>query len=354
MSNNGPSVFTFELNESLWFKKGQEVEELMGVSLEPEISIQDFDEYVSIRGVIELNGEYFQVKEEAEEEQVLSLRDYPSKRLMERVEHYENGVNEFFHRFPVEISVPKYRVNVLDEVMVGIESFDYELPEKSQLKLNATVAIHGVKEENVQRDMGEEKVKEEEEELERAEPPFDTPVDESFHFDVKEKEKVEKEGSEITNSAETNSSEEKTSEEKDRWKYKKTQSLSEFFNNTKVPDEDDAHDQEQGKDNEDNEYEDHDLATVTNISEYEDNESPDLESPRTDQDTKYLLNIFEGKEEGFASMKMRIVQEQDTLESIAETYELSPLHISKTNRLDDDLLAEGQILYIPTKEKKNS
>ena len=52
------SVFRFELNESLYFEKGQEVAEIMGISLEPEISIQEFSDYVSIRGVVELQGSY--------------------------------------------------------------------------------------------------------------------------------------------------------------------------------------------------------------------------------------------------------------------------------------------------------
>lgn len=52
------SVFSFELNETLYFEKGQEIEELRGISLEPEITIQTNEDYISIRGVIELTGNY--------------------------------------------------------------------------------------------------------------------------------------------------------------------------------------------------------------------------------------------------------------------------------------------------------
>ena len=62
-------------------------------------------------------------------------------------------------------------------------------------------------------------------------------------------------------------------------------------------------------------------------------------------------SLFLSKEEGtkFRSMRLCIVQKDDTLHSIAERYQLHPREIELLNRLGDEGLSEGQILYIPTK-----
>ena len=81
------------------------------ISLDPEILIQSFHEYISIRGVIELSGEYVKVSSDENEEEPLSrLEEMDAKRYVENVTETEDGFAEFFHRFPVEISVPAYRV----------------------------------------------------------------------------------------------------------------------------------------------------------------------------------------------------------------------------------------------------
>ncbi|WP_175559382.1 stage VI sporulation protein D [Sediminibacillus albus] len=360
MTEDGQSVFTFDLNESVWFKKGQEVDEMMGISLEPEISIQEMGDFVSVRGVIELKGEYFQVSKHGNfEEDSDPFHDHPSYRLVDRIETYEDGVNEFFHHFPVEVSIPKYRVHSLEDVMVGIESFDYELPESNQLKLNASLAIHGVVEPREKPEQGFASMDEEEDTSEQQEertPSLaeeelangDTAMEkqeEVFRFDVKEKaeEETEVESPESADAdtekeiaPELNTEVSEQQPDKDRWK-KKTQSLAEFF----------------GKLDGEEKLEETEGEEEVYYSETEESyESPDeLEKDREDaQDTRYLLNIFENKEERFTSMKMCIVQESDTLASLAEKYKISPLHISKSNRLGDEDITEGQILYIPAKK----
>lgn len=161
---NEQEVFRFDLNESLYFEKGQEVGEMTGISLDPDISIQPFNDYVSIRGVIELSGSYQrEVSAHEEDESALDFDDYHSKRYVEKVVGLDDDQAEFTHRFPVEISVPAYRVTDLDDITVGIESFDYEIPNQNQLKLNSTIEIHGINDET-------EKTSESEQENELALP----------------------------------------------------------------------------------------------------------------------------------------------------------------------------------------
>src|SRR5699024_5979508 len=135
--------FSFGLNESLYFEKGQEVEEMIQIALEPEISIQPFNEYVSIRGVIELQGEYQKVEGSEEHQQkIADIDNTPSQRFMERITDIDVNTASFSHRFPVEISVPSYRVKDMNQITVSIESFDYEVPMNNQLNLTSTIDIH--------------------------------------------------------------------------------------------------------------------------------------------------------------------------------------------------------------------
>ncbi|WP_053219003.1 stage VI sporulation protein D [Virgibacillus senegalensis] len=372
MAEDGQSVFTFDLNESVWFKKGQEVDEMMGISLDPEISIQDLGDFVSIRGVIELKGEYFQVKSQrvSDDDEAGFFEEDPSHRLVDQIETYDDGVNEFFHHFPVEVSIPKYRISSLDDVMVGIESFDYELPASNQLKLNASLAIHGVSEQrqeskhdeaDAELSLVEEKEEDMEELPEEEEQPVaeenarDTPVleedDESasesvqelFRFDVKEKaEKTEEKTEQQQNEVDSGTTPDAKEQEKDRWKQK-TQSLAEFFGKVEEVEEsaESSNSSYESYEEESSEVLEEIVESIDESSDGRDEKSPD---------TRYLLNMFDNKEEKYTRLKMCIVQESDTLASLAEKYKISPLHISKSNRLGDEDIKEGQILYIPVKK----
>lgn len=43
----------FSVEESICFQKGQEVSELLSISLDPDITVQEVNDYVSIRGSLE-------------------------------------------------------------------------------------------------------------------------------------------------------------------------------------------------------------------------------------------------------------------------------------------------------------
>ncbi|QHE53159.1 stage VI sporulation protein D [Pontibacillus sp. HMF3514] len=329
MTYDDQNVFSFHLNESLWFKRGQEVDEFMGISLEPDIAIQENDDTVSIRGVIELAGEYFQSEsaegESDEEAQVLSLRDHASKRTIENIDTHEDGVSEFYHRFPVEVSIPKHRIQSLEDVTVSIDSFDYELPEQGHLKLNATVAIHGVQEE---RSFENSQVEERDSATEQADE-----LEESFSIDQKFVEPVQETTQETSDTAEE--------DEEGRWNFKKkSQSFAEFFGHEQEEDQDD---EEESSDY----YEEDESRDEIEVKEQQSaSDSDDEEAP----DARYLTSMFQREEEPYAKMKMCIVQEQDTLGTIAQRYKVPPTHLSRVNKLGDEDISAGQILYIPTKQ----
>ncbi|WP_042223322.1 stage VI sporulation protein D [Oceanobacillus manasiensis] len=383
--SNDRAVFSFELNEVLSFERGQEVAEMKGISLEPDISIQPFNEYISIRGVIELKGEYQKVA--LQKEDTIELEDYQAKRFVEKVEELTDGRVEFTHRFPVEISVPTYRVNNLDDVSVYIDSFDYEIPDDSSLKLYSTIEIYGISEmkeapRSKETDTYEvEEVSSQEEssddteksdsvfmnheEQEQREEPFledveDTQEEEAslelereeldFQFEFKEKGETSSEEVKSTpftppEIPELNQAIEEEKEE-DRWKYKETKSFSEFFNKPTTEEESSSENDADLMETEEVGETDTEESTV----EYEANENSDSrEDPVSD--VSYLSDMFRGnEEEQYTKMRLCIVQEKDTIESIAERYQITTLQLIKQNHLDDAYeVSEGQLLYIPRK-----
>ncbi|MGW8424455.1 LysM peptidoglycan-binding domain-containing protein [Peribacillus simplex] len=140
MSQENESYLRFSLEESVWFQKGQEVAELYSISLDPNVAIQESDQYVYIRGSLDLSGEYKGSQNGEEEE--FSQTFLP--KAVQKVERHLDGLNEFTHRFPVDITIPNNRIASLDEVDVSIQSFDYAMPEHNCLKLQADLLITGI------------------------------------------------------------------------------------------------------------------------------------------------------------------------------------------------------------------
>ncbi|MFB1051791.1 stage VI sporulation protein D [Paraliobacillus sp. JSM ZJ581] len=359
MSDHNQNVFTFELDESLRLKNGQEVGEMIHISLEPEISIQTFSDHISVRGVMELRGEYY-VDLDANPvyiDETLDIREYPNQRYLDTVERQEDGVNYFAHQFPVEISIPSHRVSNLDDVLVGIETFDYEIPEQSKLRLNATIAIHGIDCEERSEEQDEDS------ELEQVAVDFDEETNDSdtFRFEVAEpeiKDQAEEleESAELNESKEIESSNESSQETTDnvdnekagRWPTNKSQSFADFFGKKTEPIESSESSDESIESVES-------VESIESIESIEINEMPSEESFETErtEDETSIVHLFNHEEEqSYTKLRMCIVQESDTLATIAERYKVPTIQLSQTNALENDDLSAGQILYIPNKRKK--
>ncbi|WP_240794256.1 stage VI sporulation protein D [Bacillus sp. BHET2] len=140
MSHEQQSCLRFSLEESIWFKKGQEVEELLSISLDPHITIQEQEQYVLIRGSLDLSGEYLPTAPREAEDNEFEA----GGKFVQTVEKREKGEYEFVHRFPVDVTIPKNRIANLSDIDVYVESFDYNVPENACLKLNADLTITGI------------------------------------------------------------------------------------------------------------------------------------------------------------------------------------------------------------------
>ncbi|WP_100011962.1 stage VI sporulation protein D [Lentibacillus sediminis] len=331
------SVFRFELNESLYFEKGQEVGEIRGISLDPEIGIQPFNDYISIRGVIELRGEYQKLPSEEEESPSGEFEDFHARRYVESVVDQEAGYAEFAHRFPVEISVPAYRVSDIENVTVNIESFDYEIPAENHLKLYSTIEINGIDNSAAETPVEPEDYGQEEEAFARNEA-------DTFEFDWKEEqEPAPPELAETPAPPDIPAISMEPEEEeaqKDRWKYKQTQSLKEFF--------DDSSSSSQEEESSSSDEEEAILETDESSSYEESSESRDEAQA---EDVSYLADMFRSSEEdSYSKMRLCIVQSKDTIDTIAERYQVPALQLIKQNQLEEDYdVTEGQLLRIPAK-----
>ncbi len=315
----------FSLKESVWFQKGQEVEELLSISLDPDVEIEELDHEVIVRGQLDLTGEYVARQDDS----AYSLRDLSPAKSIDYVETREDGVNELVHSFPLEISIPRNRVKVIEELYVSIEEFDYELKENGCLQLLADISITGL--------CDEERIEDEEEETAYAELEDDseqedenrpTPqVEEPAYKESDEWEDYAFEPFQLEERKEQEVEEEEIEEHEfvEREEEKETTPQFELFGRKDFK-------KEKAKKQEEQEEETY---------------------SQRDENALYLTKLFTKEpEEEFTKLRMYFVQEGDTIESVAERYETSVQNLYRVNQTEDIYLTTGQIIYIPVSRAK--
>lgn len=321
--NNQEKVFSFYLDESVWFKEGQGVRELIGISLEPEITIEERGNEVCLKGTVQLAGEYLAIEEQQEVEESFNS----SQRVVDDVEVGEEGEYRFSHAFPVEVTVPFERVTSLDQVFVDIETFDYEIPANNQMRLHAQVNINGIEPQSNQQAENEERF-----DQQATIGPFDFPEN-----TIKEEPLIPEREAPVV---QLNNDEEQD-DESGRWLYKKSQSFSEFF----------GHEKQEEETLEVSSSEDVSIEETSQESTPESSsskESEEQEAPSGMDGIKQIFkHLFPNREDTYTQMKMYIAQEQETLESIAEKYDVSVKQLERVNRSDAEEVSPGEIVYIP-------
>jgi stage VI sporulation protein D len=346
------SSIRFSVEESIWFQRGQEVSELLSMSLDPEIIIQEHDQYISVRGGLILTGEYH--AEGTDDSERASVSQPTGARAVQEVAIREDGVSILKHKFPVDITIPKNRIQSLDDVYVTIETFDYELPQRGNLLLEAELSITGIygDQERAQPqpvdsldDTVEEEAEAEQEETEvkagpeeEAKPSYQEETEEtelvqplmrgSFYEDddVEEEDQdpytpfVVEAKRDTTVEAEEAEEIEEELEHEDAYVFTRQVPQFEFKSRIDAP----AKEQENHKDDEDDSY------------------------VKRDENALYLTEIFAKDDDSETTrLKICIVQKDESIESIAARYEVQSQVLIRVNNLDREHLAEGQILYIP-------
>ncbi|WP_209121997.1 stage VI sporulation protein D [Alkalihalobacillus sp. BA299] len=420
MTQDHPSKLSFSIEESVWLNKGQEVAEILSMSLDPEIRIEEKNDHVVIKGGLRLYGEYRPVQNETEDtkEEEVAFRSF------EEVTLNDQNIGEIKHFFPIDVTIPLSRIQNIDDVYVQVESFDYDLPEKSCLQLTADVAISGMstQQEEVKRPdfPTEPTLPESFPQMER--PPSFQPFP-AFSFEAKkqatpnyqvDREKPEEEAKNVvpftseyesgyerrngyTNYSETPKYEIESDEQTYNQEHtvpsqaresniearpeviepKEPSPITNFVPTHSRSSEQVTNSESEFSEEENveavEEQEDETKINFAPLKKLSERPPADIEveaetvedeqleqsvesvkepKSRQDENALYLTKMLADGEEQFSKLKMCIIQENESLDTIAERYELSTSQIIRVNRLNEERVEEGQILYIPVGSKR--
>ncbi|WP_088103723.1 stage VI sporulation protein D [Halalkalibacter urbisdiaboli] len=387
MSQEHLSKLSFSIEESVWLNKGQEVKEILSMSLEPEISIEEQDQHVYIRGGLRLLGEYLSEEQDKEVNLNDSLEEQLSFRSVEEVTLNGNGTGEIKHFFPIDVTIPMNRIQKLDDVYVQVDSFDYDLPEKSCIQLTADISISGMSQTELNTEAHNQH---QEAEVEQQAPVLET-IPTAFSFEAKkqaERETVPPSSSYREVRMEDGPNEplheekqfeveqpeehvaippvqqQKSENERPEVELSTEVTASEDIEEVEREEEVEAQ-QEQVEDEPEVESIRQEVETKINLSplkematqpeqpvyeEDEEEREPEAEEKKLapkEENALYLTKMLSREEEKFLKWKMCIIQENESLDQIAERYEVSTTQLVRINRLEREQVEEGQILYIP-------
>jgi stage VI sporulation protein D len=350
LSQENQSCLRFSLEESLWFRKGQEVTELVSISLDPDITIQENDQYVTIRGSLELTGEYRNDEESTVEEE----ENVPNQKYVERVDPQEEGICEFSHRFPVDITIPNNRIQSIYDIDVIVESFDYSIPERSCLKLSAELTISGLYDSTQQQ---EDVVEQEEEfevlhryqveEKEETQPEEENQFQDTFLFEAEARKQPEEEKVEVFPKFPTFTYEEPEEEE-----LPQQPAVFEFARSEASEPVDEV--EEVVEEAPPKPVAEEEAPPKEPVFE-ESSSSPEAppkqaKKKASKKKSMTLTEFFARKEDSSdqARLKVCIVQKGDTLDKLADRYDVSVPNLLRYNNLElNQDVFEGQVLYVP-------
>lgn len=380
---------TFSLEETVLFRKGETIAELYNLSLEPEVTIQELDQYVSLRGSLMMIGEYKKKDWEGEEEFSFSGQKYVSVEPLGR-----DNLYQFSFNFPIDITIPKARIQNIEELDLVIDSFDYTLEDDDTLVISTEISVVGVYDEDF--DIEEGKRAGEEEELDGIPyqemivpfPDFDEDGIGPSRTDSNQEDAGEEEMQELAIEVDEEVSNENSGEtvQESETENLVARSYQEEANDVEVVDElattpvyrSFAQPTTRSEQNEERTEkmlqsdggenpEEVVVTDETDDSSYLQTESssfrtkkqityqPKEEMEKEEKRELLLTDFFAHKEEEdkMATMRLYFVQSGDTIDEIAERYQINISSILRVNDLEgNEDLKEGELLYIPVAKSK--
>ncbi|QQK77124.1 stage VI sporulation protein D [Salicibibacter cibarius] len=363
MTQEQPSALSFNLEEAIWLDQGERIQSILGLELEPDITMQEDNHEVLIKGGLHLVGQY-QPYENNEDDTYDDQRQGGVPQTADRLSTTDTGAREIKHFFPVDVTIPLHRIQSLDDLYVQIDSFDYDLPEPSCIQLTADVTITGMKE-------GED-TKREASPTPEGFPTFTHEVkapptnDENVHPSSDDtdalREEITKEELEEDQESTPVLNFETQETEPDReieTPVQEEQSDAEVQKEP-VPEEvqqteesvlsrDDADHSNAEPEQEESEYEV--VQANDEEEEVEDvSSTDDEETPKTNKrdNALYLTEMLGSDDrESFTKMRMCIIQENESLDTIADRYGYTVQQLLRWNKMDINHVDQGEIIYIP-------
>ncbi|WP_028547668.1 LysM peptidoglycan-binding domain-containing protein [Paenibacillus sp. UNC451MF] len=365
------SGLRFDIYERVHLSEGVAgIKELEGVELVPHIQVLPQGDQALLRGNLLLSGTY------------LDEQDAVNRTLE--------------HLIPVEITLPMNRVQRMEDIAVEIENFDVELLSTRSLNITGVLSLNGLEvvssssgdiwaeaeEEVVFLHEAQGQQRDEEEEQGRVQGTEQPRSEEEITFTAQ----IEPKGGEQWTSpslafAAANPIDERPSEQEQQarqesWSAAESGSLAALedseqenldtepepvapVNLPEVVNVDDKSKEMKiaftGKKAEEAEAVKpiglttllQSAASVKSDPRQEEAEPPEAPTLGEKLEWKRLLVSPKGDQKEFKRLRLCIVQKEETLETIAKRYELNPREIALFNRLGDNDLTEGQIVYIP-------
>lgn len=360
MTERNPSKLQFSIEESVWLNKGQEVDELYNIALDPNVTIEETEDQVCIKGYLCLTGEYsYKNEDQPEESNSVNPLSY---RSFSQLEDMQEETVKLDHRFPVDITLPKSRVQNADELYVAVEQFDYDLPTPSCIEVSASICVSGVYEN--QDDETNEDTYASEEVMVEEESQYDFSEENANPFPILEFESRRApqsyNQSEMVEETEyqaprrepqvgfSGRTEDQRASEEYSVNYMRGPEYQqtpqqpyrdEMYSSEDQNYEEEEYEEEYSYEEDDYEYE---------YEEDNDSSEPDNSNrPQREENALYLTSMVTRDEEVLTKMKMCITQAGDSLDTIAGKYDVPASHLMRVNRLESEEIEEGQILYIP-------
>lgn len=295
-------VMYIPIEEYIHVSNDMKIDEMMQISLEPNIIMQMKHDFILLKGDLILQGNYRLLENEEPFDRI--------EPQMEQVQLLGENKAMFLHAFPIEIAIEKSKIKNLDDVSMQMEMFDYTIKNPVTIHLTANVMINGIDQTASQKKQVEGE----------KEPDV---ISTQLHSDERKTDKLKQskhEDQEIDEAVHVEGTDNIRIEEE-----KETPVTIGFSSNERE---------------------------IDNIDEEE-----AIAEEVVEEATKSPVSLFhmlfsnDDETEQYEHVRMYITQENDYLDKIAEKYDLSVYQLMKDNDLTEDMVEAGQILKIKTKKK---
>jgi stage VI sporulation protein D len=390
MSNSSQGTYQIDLRETVHLSYEQlPIEEIEEMELVPQVRVAALGDEIEISGCLCLQGEYKGNQNSGK----LDSNDQPAESYEESVQFeplaFERGPysplvkqSTFEYKIPVKILLPKNRVREVEDIYANVVSFDYDLKSPYQIDVVATFAISGFKDEEELDLPLAEPIEEELNLLEETLAKLEAASSHEEH-PVGEKPEEAEEANEMEHAMESPAEWEEITEEPaaeaEQTPPEQAEPEEQALPDNVIPlphvQPTDENQEEIVEEKTEKDVKvaiskkgtQKDREAITSLSsifsrapkkeansaqaytqQEEENKSAP-EEPAVPSEPIYLTNFMEEKEERFAKLKMCILQKDETVEGIAERYNISVETILRANQAGHSQIAPGQILYIPMK-----
>lgn len=295
-------VMYIPIEEYIHVSNDMKIDEMMQISLEPNIIMQMKHDFILLKGDLILQGNYRLLENEEPFDRI--------EPQMEQVQLLGENKAMFLHAFPIEIAIEKSKIKNLDDVSMQMEMFDYTIKNPVTIHLTANVMINGIDQTASQKKQVEGE----------KEPDV---ISTQLHSDERKTDKLKQskhEDQEIDEAVHAEGTDNIRIEEE-----KETPVTIGFSSNEREID-----------------YIDEEEAIAEEVVE---------EVTKSPVSLFHMLFSNDDETEQYEHVRMYITQENDYLDKIAEKYDLSVYQLMKDNDLTEDMVEAGQILKIKTKKK---